>query len=99
MAAPYRRYSTFRICVLRTLNKIYDRTSVQYFCLIFEAYRTYVPYFGTVPAVTAYRTRLLYFSPIIEAHRTYVTYLVFLRTVPSINLVKQRSINDIKSVC
>jgi len=37
------RYGTFRIWKLRIWKKSY-RTSVMYFNLIFEAYRTYVPY-------------------------------------------------------
>ena len=38
------RYSTFRICALRTPHLEPYRTRVPYFSLIFEAYRTNVPY-------------------------------------------------------
>ena len=81
------RYGTFRICVLRTsLLELY-RTSVPYLSSIFEAYRTYVPYLGTIPAYRTLpalcRTSVQFLKRTVPAYRT----LLFLRTLPSINLV------------
>ena len=65
------------ICILRTSHLEPYRTSVTYFGLIFEAYRTIVSFPYTV-SKKVYCTSVPYFLAKIEAHRTVLTY----HTVP-----------------
>ena len=67
------RYSTFRICELRTSHVEPYRTSVPYFSLIFEAYRT-----RTITK-KMYRTNVPYFIAKIEAYRTSILAFNYLQ--------------------
>ena len=88
-------FTNQKIVLFLAVDRAFSRTYRQGW-----QHRTFRIYLLRTSHLEPYHTRVRYFSSIFEAYRNYVPYVVFfLRTVPSRNLVKQRSIDDICDLC